>query len=422
MEVEGEPLSPDGTYGGGRYSTRQPEAKHLMISTPSVTRAEAYAKIRESPLGGASYKAMAYATPPDNTSRGVIRNIPDYDTPEDITRSLVYKKNPTILQARRLGKSSSVIILFEGGKKKHEICETCGKVGHRTDVCPKPDTTYCKVCGMQQPPESHAYEPNARRQAVRKDAPRRRHRDEVDDNRTAKSENAKEACQRWDDRSVSFPRLPGSGTTSLGPRAAKTTRLSRQDIHTRRDQSSEQTNRARDTGCPAGRIRSQTTTLTAALQASPKEQITSANAQASEPREEQTPKSKAPAREHNHSLGEDSNPPRKRAKDEREPITLEETVEKKLENFGKTIRTEMKAAIAEAIGAMQEVLNHPLAGMSDRFSQIETTVSQMSSKMSQMEAALMEKKLKHSKPYDRHSSKDTLRTDDYNHHTVADNK
>lgn len=154
-----------------------PKQNTFVISTPSVTRAEAYVKIRELSVHGSTYEAMAYAAPPDNTSRGVIRNIPDYDTPDDITKSLVYRKNPTILQARRMGKSSSVIILFEGSKvpyyvyyrgaemrcylhkKTHEICEACGKVGHRTDVCPKPESTYCKVCGMQQPSENHKCEP-----------------------------------------------------------------------------------------------------------------------------------------------------------------------------------------------------------------------------------------------------------------------
>ncbi|KAG0440934.1 hypothetical protein HPB47_016107 [Ixodes persulcatus] len=431
MKVEGEPLSPDDTSGwllshkklrrreleklnltlekttAGRHgqATGQaaddilrasPKQNTFVISTPSVARAEAYAKIRELPVGGASYEAMVYATPPDNTSRGVIRNIPDYDTPEDITRSLVYKKNPTILQARRLGKSSSVIILFEGGKKKHEIGETCGKVGHRTDVCPKPKTTYCKVCGMQQPPERHACEPKCA--LCGKGHP---------------TGDKKYPCPS--------PVYPAVETTSRGPRDAKTRNRAR-----RADQPEPGIR-----GAHPGRTSPTTTAVTTALQASQKNreketapaapEITSANAQASEPREEQTPRSEANAREHSHSLSEDSKPPRKRAKEEHEPITLEETAERKLENFGKAIRTEMKAAIAEAIGAMQEVLHRPLAGMSDRFSQIEATVSQMSSKMSQMEATLMEKKLKHSKPYDRHSSKDTLRLDDYNHHAVADN-
>ncbi|KAG0423032.1 hypothetical protein HPB47_001180 [Ixodes persulcatus] len=468
MEVEGEPLSPDNTSGwllshkklsrreleklnltlekttAGRHGQATGQAADnilraslkqntFVISTPSVTRAEAYAKIRELPVGGASYEAMAYATPPDKTSRGVIRNIPDYDTPEDITRSLEYKKNSTILQARRLGKSSSVIILFEGGKKKHEICKTCGKVGHRTDVCPKPDTTYCKVRGMQKPPENHACEPKCalcskghptsdKKCHQRFQTPHLLRRRQ-DNNRTAKSENAKEARQRWGGTDpCPSPVYPAVETPSRGPRAAKT-RDSRDKTFTPAGTRARRADQPEPgiRGVHPGRVRPTTITVTAAPARLPKEQITSANAQASEPREEQTPRSEAPAREHNRSLGEDSNPPRKQAKEEREPITLEETVERKLENFGKTIRTKMKVAIPEAIGAMQEVLNRPLAGMSDRFSQIETTVSQMSSKMSQMEAALMEKKLKHSKPYDRHRSKDTLRTDDYNHHAVADN-
>ncbi|KAG0427807.1 hypothetical protein HPB47_025169 [Ixodes persulcatus] len=275
-----------------------PKQNTFVISTPSVTRAEAYAKIRELPVGGASYEAMAYATPPDNTSRGVIRNIPDYDTPEDITRSLVYKKNPTILQARRLGKSSSAIILFEGGKvpfyiyyrgaemrcylhkKKLEICETCGKVGHKTDVCPKPETTYCKVCGMQQPPERHACEPKCalcgkghpkgdkkcHQRFQTPNLPRRRQwekklrQDETDrQRRSSKGRQSHSKEQKRErspsvtgrNRSVSFPRLPGSGNHKSRAESREDPRLLRQDIHTGRDQGpASRPTGARNTGRP----------------------------------------------------------------------------------------------------------------------------------------------------------------------------
>lgn len=98
-----------------------PKQNTFVVSTPSVTRAEAFAKIPELSVHGATYEAMAYAAPPENTSRGVIPNIPDYDYPQDITKSLVYSKNPTILQARRMRKSSSVIILFEGSRVPYYV-------------------------------------------------------------------------------------------------------------------------------------------------------------------------------------------------------------------------------------------------------------------------------------------------------------
>lgn len=146
-----------------------PQQNIIIISTPSMERAEKYNKLRELRFGEQSYAAAAYTAPPEDTAKGVIHNIPSYDTADDITRSLVYKKNPTILQARRMGKTNSVIIVFEGHrvpyfvyyrgaeyrcflhKKKHEVCAACGRVGHRTDVCPHPHQPHCKSCALPNP-------------------------------------------------------------------------------------------------------------------------------------------------------------------------------------------------------------------------------------------------------------------------------
>lgn len=148
----------------------------IIVSTPALARAEKYNKIRELRIGDACYATCAYIAPPEDTSKGVIHDIPSYDTAEDITRSLVYSKNPTVLQARRMGKTNSVIIVFEGQrvpyfvyyrgaeyrcflhKKKYEVCATCGTVGHRMDVCPHPDRQCCKTCALPDPTEDHACE------------------------------------------------------------------------------------------------------------------------------------------------------------------------------------------------------------------------------------------------------------------------
>ncbi|KAH9360919.1 hypothetical protein HPB48_003582 [Haemaphysalis longicornis] len=55
----------------------------------------------------------AYTASPEGTAKGVIHNIPDTDDADTITCSLDNNRNPTILQARRLGTSRSVIIAFE---------------------------------------------------------------------------------------------------------------------------------------------------------------------------------------------------------------------------------------------------------------------------------------------------------------------
>lgn len=88
----------------------------MVVSTPKMENALRYGSIKEIRIGCQTYATAAYVMPPENTSKGVIRSIPDYDTREDITKSLVYTKNPTILQAKRMGKTNSVVIVFEGPK------------------------------------------------------------------------------------------------------------------------------------------------------------------------------------------------------------------------------------------------------------------------------------------------------------------
>ncbi|KAG0418625.1 hypothetical protein HPB47_004702 [Ixodes persulcatus] len=150
----------------------------IVISSPGIANAEKYNRIRELQFGDTHYEATAYATPPADTSKGVIHNIPDYDTVEDITKSPIYKMNPPILQVRRMANTNSVIITFEGPKlpfyvyyrgeeyccylqkNKFEVCGACGRIGHRADVCPTPDKQQCKECGSQNPMDNHNCNPS----------------------------------------------------------------------------------------------------------------------------------------------------------------------------------------------------------------------------------------------------------------------
>lgn len=152
------------------------EKNIIVASTPSMQRAQKY-DVKALHIGGKMYEVTAYAAPPEDTVKGVIHNIPDYDSAADITNSLVYKKNPTILQARRMGRTNSVLIVFEGKtvphyiyyrgaeyrcflhKKRHEICGGCGRLGHRVDVCPAPGKKICKLCGEETPGEDHPCTP-----------------------------------------------------------------------------------------------------------------------------------------------------------------------------------------------------------------------------------------------------------------------
>lgn len=150
-----------------------PTQNIVIISTPKIGNAEKYNALREIRISDKTYEIRAYATAPVDTTEGVIHNIPDYDSDEDVKKSLKYSKNPTILTARRMGKTNSAIIIFEGSqvpyfvyyrgaeyrcflhKKKQEICDACGGVGHRKDVCPQPENKTCKTCGASNPDSAH---------------------------------------------------------------------------------------------------------------------------------------------------------------------------------------------------------------------------------------------------------------------------
>lgn len=145
----------------------------VITSTPSMQNAEIYCKLTSLQIEGKQYTATAYATSPDDTVKGVIQNIQSYDTEVDITNSLVNKRNPYILQARRMGKTNSVLIVFDGKKvpfqvyyrgaeykryvhkKKVEFGTVCGAVGHRADVCADPTRIRCDTCYKEDPEQNH---------------------------------------------------------------------------------------------------------------------------------------------------------------------------------------------------------------------------------------------------------------------------
>ncbi|KAG0438727.1 hypothetical protein HPB47_016908 [Ixodes persulcatus] len=89
------------------------------------------------------------------------------------TKAFGYK----VLDARRLGKSHSAVIVFAGNKvpftvsfnwletpcfiykKTKAACLNCGEVGHRADVCSKPAGFACTLCGTASVGESHVCTP-----------------------------------------------------------------------------------------------------------------------------------------------------------------------------------------------------------------------------------------------------------------------
>lgn len=145
----------------------------IVLSTPCERRAVRYAQLRALKIGDQIFEASAYHAAPSGTAKGVIYHVAASETPEDIRANIVNKNNPAALDAHRIGDTHAVIVLFEGLKvpatikygsvivrcslyrQHHQVCRRCGKVGHRTDVCPYPQTRICFACGTPNPGIHH---------------------------------------------------------------------------------------------------------------------------------------------------------------------------------------------------------------------------------------------------------------------------
>ncbi|XP_050039608.2 uncharacterized protein [Dermacentor andersoni] len=149
----------------------------MVVSTPNEDNAARYAKIQEISIQGKPYEVSAYRTAPHDTVKGVIRGIPIDASAEELDRKIVNERNPLAVASKRIGSTTTAIVVFQGPKvpnfvrygvtlipcrlykKQIDVCQQCGRVGHRKDVCPTPTIKTCLACGLTNPTEDHRCTP-----------------------------------------------------------------------------------------------------------------------------------------------------------------------------------------------------------------------------------------------------------------------
>ncbi|KAH7961000.1 hypothetical protein HPB52_000292 [Rhipicephalus sanguineus] len=129
----------------------------MVASTPERENAEKYVRIRSIDLGGCSYEINAYEAAPDDTCKGVIRNIDVADGPAELERNIVNPRNPLALAAKRIKNTGTVIIAFDGHKVPNFV--RYGPILVKADVCPTPEETVCRGCGAINVTKEHRCQP-----------------------------------------------------------------------------------------------------------------------------------------------------------------------------------------------------------------------------------------------------------------------
>lgn len=157
----------------------QSTSNFIIVSTPSEDRARNYEKIVTLTVQGKQYATSTHVAAPANTTTGVIFNVPETDTAEQVLDSVCrYNPDLQILDARRLNSSNIVKILFNGTRvpfwvryraatyrckpfrRKTEACTACWQPGHRQDVCPSTQIAQrCPKCGLSSAPDDHECTP-----------------------------------------------------------------------------------------------------------------------------------------------------------------------------------------------------------------------------------------------------------------------
>ncbi|KAL1450313.1 hypothetical protein MTO96_043946 [Rhipicephalus appendiculatus] len=96
----------------------------LILATPLENNARAYAKVQQICMGKAITEVASYVAASDDTCKGVIRGINPDITEAELTDMIVNRRNPGALGVRRIKKTPTVIVPFDGLKvPQYVLCD-----------------------------------------------------------------------------------------------------------------------------------------------------------------------------------------------------------------------------------------------------------------------------------------------------------
>ncbi|KAL1482015.1 hypothetical protein MTO96_034073 [Rhipicephalus appendiculatus] len=156
-----------------------PKQNTFAYCTPAVERAERVLRLKELVIGTHTYEISVYCAPEESQGRGVIRGVDLRLDHQGIQEELQDSRNPPIVDFRRLGNTTAVLLTFKEPrvptwiylsnarhrcnlyKKKFEVCYRCSELGQRADVCAS-TVIKCRGCAIPDPPSDHVCVPTCR--------------------------------------------------------------------------------------------------------------------------------------------------------------------------------------------------------------------------------------------------------------------